>query len=341
PAGVLLTAPLGLISYDQAALIWFVFELCLLLAAASFVRRRFSLLSPGCCGLMLFTIFLAGAMPVSRSYISGQFSIAILFLSCLLYRSWLAGDSRGIGIWTGLALALKMFGWPIVFFLLIRRNWRALSTVFIVLVCSHILSWLLIGKDGLKSYYGEAVPAVIQSYRADGANLSLFGFGQRFFGGLRPPVRVDIAVPPLIDLPEAAPYAGAGIAAIVLFWVMLTCLKANRPETGPALLIALSAVFSPVVWLHGLSVMLIPLSVAFMFLQGLSFPSRHTAACAVLVFLFYCGDLFSKLLPGDGEPVSFALSLITLLPTVLVLVLMKYLAQLDAACGRKAASVQG
>jgi hypothetical protein len=138
-------------------------------------------------------------------------------------------------------IALKIFLWPVILWLAIRRGWRAavwsiLATAFVTLV-----SWWAIAFAGFSEYPG--LVRLIDRVEAP-RSYSLVALGMRLGLGRGPSTALALTI------------AGAVlVAALVL---------ARRDTEGGrsfALTIAATILLSPVVWLHYFALLVVPVAI--------------------------------------------------------------------------------
>ncbi len=122
---LLLSAPIGLVDYRTANLIWIGFSLLCLLLALQLVLREFDVMKSWVWALALSWMAL-GYGPLTVDLITGQIDLWLLLLAVGMWRAWRRERHLLGGVLLGGALALKLLAWPFAVFLLLRRQWRAL-----------------------------------------------------------------------------------------------------------------------------------------------------------------------------------------------------------------------
>ena len=122
PFVALFSLPLLPFGAEQFDVAWFVFEvLCVAVVAglvAAWAGRRWTLAA-------VVTCFLFAWYPVEFDLLYGQMSI---LLAALLLAAFLAlrANHRGLGgFLLGLSMALKLVTWPLLIYLVLKRQWRA------------------------------------------------------------------------------------------------------------------------------------------------------------------------------------------------------------------------
>lgn len=194
-----LCLPFSLLSYERSAVVWLLFELVCLVGIASLILRRAA--KPTAIGLVAFVAFAAlGWVPVTQDLWYGQLSLFLLFLLMLVWTALREGHPVWGGVMLGVMIAVKFLAWPLVVFLALRRQWKAVGTVTVTLLLVHLLAIATIGFDIVQDYYLKIGPTLAAYYRAHDSNFSAWTIGQRLFiggGG-------NFYAPPLLDAPLLA-----------------------------------------------------------------------------------------------------------------------------------------
>ncbi|OGO42278.1 MAG: hypothetical protein A2Z04_05845 [Chloroflexi bacterium RBG_16_57_9] len=364
PPVAILCLPLALLSYEQAAVVWFGFEIaCIWLAVFFFMgelrpdrsvrpvrsRLRRSRIWPVVAtsvalmperlksilrarmrpGSVVIALLALGWSPVREELSVGQI---MLFILVLLIGAWLAlraGDAIRGGTWLGCVVALKLIGWPLIIFLLLRRNWRAAGAAIAVPVLANFAAGWLMGFDKVADYYLKIGSSVWAIYRAYAYNFSLWSVGWRLFEGTGSPVFHAAEAPPLVTLPMAAQMVSYALPLALLVFGLVLATRARSFDTAFGLLICVSILVSPLAWSHYLTLAAIPAVIVARRLFALDWPRRETYLAAMIalslsspsVGLNRMALLFAVEEPvlGNAGIVPFAASLITLIPAVALL----------------------
>ena len=265
----LLGVPFAYFSYEQAARLWWIF--CLLgWGYAAFLLCLWwnggwnggwnvGWQKSHATGWWWWALVLGfGWDPLAEDAQVGQINVILLIL--LLWAWHALANKRDLagGVSLGLALALKMTGWPIVLFLCLRQRWRAALAAGTVFAFAQMLMLGKLGWSGFQHYYQNVAPAVTAFYRAYDANISLWTVMPRLFAGTGTAELEGIRAAPLI------PWAFGGKLAwfaplLVLFWGLWRTRKMNDFELAFGLLVTLSLILNPVAWHHYLVMALIPI----------------------------------------------------------------------------------
>lgn len=257
PPVAVLSQPLGALDFRSAANAWLGFELlCLALALVLLAR----LLAPSTDqrGTLargaLYALIVLGFEPVVVDLRIGQFGPPLLLLLVLTWHRWQNDRWFGAGMALGGALALKLTGWPIVVFLLLRRRWRPALAAVALAAVANLLAAAVIGWRTVFDYYTSVGPEVTRTFQPHRENMSVFTFGPRLFRMLWLDSQLPPAAAPLV---QSAVTAGLVAAALGGGWLL--ALRARRSENTFAILTILSMVANPVAWGHYQVLLLLPL----------------------------------------------------------------------------------
>lgn len=178
------------------------------------------------------------ALPVVNGLVLGNATLVLLLPVALAWR-W-----RDRWAWTGaavgVALAAKLFLWPLAFWLLGTRRYRALAVALATAAGAVLLPWAAIGFDGLRSY-PHLLRAAEDVYAGHSYSLAtaLAALG----------VDAGMASRALVSLGFLA---ALGVAAVAR----------RSPELAAFSLAVLVAVLaSPIVWPYYYALLVVPLAV--------------------------------------------------------------------------------
>lgn len=328
PTVAVLGLPLGALSYEQAAVAWLVFEIVCIVAAIYLLllwsdrRPRLAL----CAFLALIAIAWS---PFWEELVTGQLMALLLFL---LIGAWLAlREGRSIlgGVLLGLTIAVKLIAWPIIIFLVLKKNWRAVVAAGVTVVVGNLAAAVLMGFDRVLYYYGKVSSAVSPLYRAYEHNFSLWTIGWRVFDGTGSLVVMGFSSPPLVNAPILARLFSYAIPLALLLAGLVLAVRAHSFDTSYCILICVSILVSPVAWWHYLVLLLIPVFIIGRRLYNLDWPKRETNFALVLGLLLVIsrGQLSNiiRILAGHGPNaekavvVPFFVGLLSLVPAAAIL----------------------
>ena len=228
PLLMLLVAPLTLLPWWLGATLW----TALLIGAGSLTLRILEVRDIRCYVVALISL------PVITDIAWGNATLLLVPLVALAWRwreSWLR-----VGVVVGLAIAAKLFLWPLLFWLVGTRRYRAAGAAGAAMVLGLFVPWGVVGLDGLRSYpdllrVAEAVFAA-HSYSV-ATMLSALGVG------------TELASWGTLVL-------GVAIAAVALY---AGRRRADAVSISLAVLAALLG--SPILWEYYYSLLLVPIAI--------------------------------------------------------------------------------
>jgi glycosyl transferase family 87 len=198
-------------------------------------------------------IFLLGA-PTREQFHTGQMYALILLLHVIGWRAYIRQRYSTTGLALGLAIVLKISGWPVGLLVIGRRRWSALWWAAGTAAAVALLTLPWVGVEAWRALLLEAIPRTL---RWGTATLTAYqdttGFWQHLF-------RYDAALNPhpLADAPVIATLLTLATAAGACY----ALLKSRR--TGAvtfAAAVALTELLSPAAEQYHYVVLLLPLAV--------------------------------------------------------------------------------
>ncbi len=249
PPVALLCLPLGWLSYEHAAIVWFFFELICLSVSVAFllwwlgVEKRVVLASLSALLIMVWT-------PITSELVLGQLNALLFVLLVGAWQGFRSGKDIQGGILLGIAIAVKLVPWPIIIFLMLRRYWRATCAATTTIAIANVAAAMLIGFDRMAHYYLKIGPSVSEFHQAYYLNFSLWTIGWRIFDGTGSQVLGGVNAPPLINAPAIAPFISIAISFAMLIFGLAFAFKARNLDTSFGILICLMILVSPVAWDH-------------------------------------------------------------------------------------------
>jgi Glycosyltransferase family 87 len=209
------------------------------------------------------------------------------------YRDRVPGGAAAVGC----GVALKVFLWPLVVWLAATRRWRAAAAATAIAVGLALVSWAVIGFRDLAEY-----PTLVRRLAAVEAESSYSAF----------------AVLRALDVPELAARAlvvAACATLLVLAWRAATAPDLDRDERDRrslTLVLAAGLVLTPILWLHYLVLLVVPIALARPRLSALWF-----APLALTVFEAL--DWYRGWPRGDGPALASVAVVVTLVFVVSLL----------------------
>jgi hypothetical protein len=351
PPVTVLFLPFALVDYRTAAVIWFGLELVF-----TFVAVRLLLCCVGWRATTLGTLtIMFVALTWKPFYIELEAGQLMTLLLLLLAFSWFALRSgRDIvgGAALGCAVAVKLVGWPIIFFLLLRGRWRAVVSASLIAGAANLLAAPLIGWRAILNFYLHVDPGVSSLICDLYRNFSPYSIGFRLFKGTSVSgVPSEVTAPPLVYAPELVVPVSFVAAAALLVYGLWVSLRARSFDASFAVLVCVSAVINPVAWDPYLLLTLVTMTYAASRLVALGLPREETVAAGMigaLLYTFYHLELAVRIAYGASNTMDaptirmpFYASLITLAPLLGVIGLICLVRQLDRAIAQNVESGLG
>ncbi|MBI1762438.1 MAG: DUF2029 domain-containing protein [Acidobacteria bacterium] len=343
----ILMLPFSLLPYEKAAVAWMCFEL-ICLAVFVWLMLRWLGRAPGLVISALLGVALLGWGPVMTDLLFGQLNLPLL--CCLTCAWWWLRQQRDApgGALLGLAIALKMMGWPIALFLLWQRRWRAAFSAAGVFLGLHAVAAALIGVAGLADYYLHKAPAVAKIYSHFYSNYSVWSLCLRWFEGTKQSIYPSLIAPPLLDFGSNARWLAVGGLLLVLGGSLYLAQRARYFDTAFSVLLCASLLVNPIAWDHYLVLMLLPLAVTlrrWLEHDGATGPLLVTVLSAVLfslpspVYRGYAVLFHTAVVPEENYVIPWAATLLTSLPTLLLLGWLWWIYRAERAVAVEQASV--
>ena len=190
---------------------------------------------------------LALAFPATRDAVGAGTVGPLLLLGTALAWRYRDARPRAAGLAAGLAAALKLFTWPLLVWLAATGRIRAAAAGVLAAALAVLASWAVIGLDGLVDY--PALVRRLTELEAD-RSYSLFALGDAL--GLPEPLALAAALAVGLLLLVAVVRAGRdpGLSA------------AERDRWALTAAIAAALALTPIVWIHYLILLLVPLALA-------------------------------------------------------------------------------
>jgi Glycosyltransferase family 87 len=244
---------------------------------------------PWWLGMTLWTAVLAGALaltlyaldvrdircyllafvsaPVAGDLVTGNATLLLVPLVALAWR-WRERWLR-CGVVLGLAVASKLLVWPLLFWLLGTRRYRAFGAALAAGGVSILLPWGAIGFDGL-STYPDVLRLASEIYGVHSYSLSTIASAL----GVETELAVRLAVA-----------AGLAIAAIAF-----VSGRRGLDETSIALAVLAAILGSPIVWEYNYALLFVPIAIV---------RPRFSALWAVPLLMYWTHQLPRPRLAGS------------------------------------------
>jgi alpha-1,2-mannosyltransferase len=230
PAGAAVSlAPLGLLGFHTAAAVWSALLIVSLLGGVWLLGVR---------DWRVLAVVVTSA-PVISSVRLGTFTPLLVLALAIAWRWRARRLVPGIAI--GAAIALKLFVWPLAIWLAATRRWleAAVATLFAAGVT--LGAWAAIGFDGL-SVYPELLRRLADVVADRGYSLVALGVELGLSRGL-----ADV-------LPWVVGCALLGVC-------VLLARRVDGDRRAFVLAIVAALAFTPIIWLHYFTLLVVPLAV--------------------------------------------------------------------------------
>jgi hypothetical protein len=236
PAAAFLVSPLAVVPYDVGKALLFVLGITATLAALRVLDVR----DWRCYGLA------AASAPVVDSVALGAFT-SILLLGTAL--TWRYRDRPALaGSAAALTAVLKLFLWPLGLWLLVTRRLRATALFAVLAVLVVIVGWAAIDFAGLRAY-----PHLLRVLSQ---------------------VEAGVSYSP-IALLRLSGTASTALSVVLVLIVVLSVFVAARGSDGDrrsfTIAVLGSLLATPVLWLHYLALLFVPIALYRPRLSGLWF----------------------------------------------------------------------
>jgi alpha-1,2-mannosyltransferase len=330
PPVLLLTLPLGLLKYEEACAAWLAFEIACLGASAHLLTTAWGSRS-GVIKATIIALMMVPFLHFWEELAVGQLMIPMLLLLVGSWRSLRSRHELAGGALLGLAVALKLIAWPMIILLVFLRRWRAVLAAGAAAITANGIAALLIGPNEVFRYYTTVSKMILPLYQAHERNIALASIGWRLFEGTGSPILYGVQAAPLTFQPQLAQPVSLSLMLLWLIVGLILALYVRSFDTAFAVMICVSVLVSPLAWSHYLVLLAIPFAVLegratlsggarwqlylmFLLLLMLSIP---TFALSGAIERFILPDGMDRL----GPTVPFAASLISLVPTLGLMVL--------------------
>ena len=321
PPVIFVGMPFTVFDLNRAVLLWLLFELvCLAVSTVLILKAVAGRVSV--IGVIALFVVLIAWYPFARELFWAQLMIPILALTTGAWVALRSGKDIAGGVLLGIALTLKLYGWPIILFFLITRRWRAVFSAALVFLFLNLAAAVVIGFGEVINYYVVVGAVVSKLYRATEGNFSLWSIGPRVFDA-----SADDWYQPLINIPALAMFVSLVIVAGVMVLALKGALRTRSFDSAFCALACISVVVNPIAWTHYLVLTAPALClVASRIMHGKVPRKSMLVAGVVLVAALLIEHTLpavvalSPRVAGAG-PVPFAVSVIAYLPLVFVLLL--------------------
>jgi hypothetical protein len=276
PFDAVLFAPLTLLPYDVAVLVWSMLSSLLYLGIGATVLRQLRLPLAPHWRLLLLGLGLCW-YPFQAHIALGQLSLLVV---ATLIGCWALLRQRRdalAGVLLGLACLIKVYPGVLLLYLLLRRRWRAASSAVVTGLAGLALTLLLVGLEDMLRYFTQVTSQAAGDTTFALINISLSGvFGRLFTDGPW--------ISPMIDAPRLSSFltllSAFGLLALLAWRLWRAPTTRLEDDRGFALTCLLMLLISPITWQHVFPVLILPLGLLLQELRQR--PDRRRIGLALL-----------------------------------------------------------
>ena len=269
--------PLAHLQVDTARTVWIWINVLMLVLAIAIVMKQLAL-PPSLPVLVALVALFTLPAPVRAQFHAGQMYGVVLLIHTIGWQAYMNRRDEVLGIALGLAMILKLSGWPIALLLLARRRWLALGWAMSVSVLAILCTLPIVGVASWIGLLFDEIPRVL-TWPA--ASLTAYQTTTSFWHHL---LRFDAQVnpAPLADLPWLAVL----LTALTTIVACTALLRSRRPQHAVfAAAIALVELLNPIAEQYHYILVLLPLAVLWAEAVRMRSPARIAVACVATFLL--------------------------------------------------------
>ena len=245
--------PLAYLQLLDARHVWIWLNVLFLGLAIALIAAQFSR-PPQLLTITLLTALFTLAGPTRDQFFLGQLYALLLLLHVIGWRAYIGRRDALAGTALGLAMVLKVSGWPIGLLMIARRRWTAVGWAVITALGVAIITLPWVGIDAWRAEFLSGIPKVLGSSAATlTAYQDTTGFWQHWFR-----YDAELNPSPIINAPwltTVLTLATTGIACVAL--VVRKCAS----YASFAAAVALIELLSPAAEQYHYTVLLLPLAI--------------------------------------------------------------------------------
>lgn len=245
--------PFSYLSVETARRVWIGLSVLCLCIALLLIAQEFAW-SRKLWAIVALSALFTLPVPAREQFLVGQMYALLLLLHVIGWRAYIGRRDAIAGVALGLAMVLKISGWPIGLLFIARRRWSAVWWTVATAVAAVLITLPLVGVAAWRALFTTAIPYVM---RWPAATLTAYqdttGFWQHLFrydAELNPAPLVD--APALASLLTLGTTIGACLALIA---------RRRTAAVDYAAAVALTELLSPAAEQYHYMVLLLPLAV--------------------------------------------------------------------------------
>lgn len=255
PVFLVLTYPLGILSYHAALFCWFLFSFISgLIGAGIAFSLAYSKDSIRKYGLSLVLLYLMLFSTIMNLAI-GQIGSILFFFIMLGYHYYLRERDYLAGVLWAIIISIKFFPGLLFFYVLSERRFKVLFTMLLVCFCCWAIPLFLCGPQIYQHYYTLMSNV---SWYADSWNASIYGFLFRLF-------TFSFDVPHEMRLKISLIYLFVFTIALALYYYFLRTATTDSTNHSVnhyrfCLTLVFMLLLSPFGWIYYFSLLILPLA---------------------------------------------------------------------------------
>lgn len=233
PIVALVGLPFSFLPYFWATALWTLLELVCLVVSSILILREFGgrrASTPVILSILVFWCW----RPVYVDLYLGQIMLFILLVLTLTWICLRRGHDLTAGLLLGVVFTVKLYGWPLILFLVLKGRWKSVGAAAAIFIASNLLMIELLGSGPVLDYYLKVGPSVAAIYQTDIANFSVLISGRRLYGSLGSVVLF------------------LGVAVITLGLAM----KTRNADRAYMIVLVGTVILQPISWIHYLVTLL-------------------------------------------------------------------------------------
>lgn len=180
PLAAFLVAPLILLPYWYACLLWSIITVFLYFTSGWFVFKELDIRIPYYYMMVIIGYSLCW-YPFQANIALGQWSI--LIGTCMVI-GWISLRHQKdflAGVVLGLSCLIKLYPGLIIIYLLLTKRWKALVTMISVVLVGFLIMGIILGPREIIYYFTTIVPRDVNAFIAFPGNYSILGILEIFF----------------------------------------------------------------------------------------------------------------------------------------------------------------
>lgn len=253
PALAVACLPLAYLQLTNARHLWIWLNVLFLGLAIVLIATQFSR-PPKLLTITVLTGLFTLAAPVREQSALGQLYALLLLLHVVGWRAYTGRRDALAGTALGLAMVLKLSGWPIGLLMIAQRRWTAVGWAVIVALGVAIITLPWVGFDAWRAEFLIAIPqGLTPPFATMTAYQDTTGFWQHWF---RYDARLNPS--PVIDAPWLA--TTLTLATTVIACIALVVRKCPTYVSFGAA-VALIELLSPIAEQYHYTVLMLPLAI--------------------------------------------------------------------------------